>query len=234
MKTLEAYQQELDAMLSEENIPGDWSTRQFQDYETRRRNLASAIGRIQTAQATLSEVAQPLSDTQNWRDLLEKWRDESCQYLISVASSKTPEARAQQQSATLSIRRIDRNLDLMREFLPGEIFLDTLMARDGFKPSNAFARANGDAWYGSLPETEARLRALIHRRDQAQRTLDSELQSDEDRAEGEAMRATLSVMRIKANRTGTGLVVVDENGDERDLSTLTPEEAKAYEWFSRA
>jgi hypothetical protein len=234
MNTLEAYQKELDGMHAADDIPGDWTPRQHEEYETRRRNLVATIGRIQTAQATLAEVAQPLSDTQTWHDHLEKWREESCQELIRVAQGKNPEARAAQQSATLSIRRVDRGLDLMREFLPGEIYLDGLMRRDGFVPATPFSRAQGDAWFGSMPECEARLRALQHRRDVAQRVLDAELQTDEDRAEVEAMRTTANSMHIKTDRTGTGLVVVDDEGDARDLATLTPEEAKAYEWFCRA
>jgi hypothetical protein len=80
-----------------------------------------------------------------------------------------------QNALTLSIARIDRDLDFMGECLPAHLPLDDLLAEAGYVPSSPMARANGEAWLGCLPYVEDRLKELQARHDDAQGRLDAAL-----------------------------------------------------------
>jgi hypothetical protein len=52
------------------------------------------------------------------------------------------------------------------------------MAAAGYIPRDLVARAQGEAWFGSLPEVEPRLAELRRRRDEAQQRLNDALRDE--------------------------------------------------------
>jgi hypothetical protein len=132
-------------------------------------------GRISTLRAsvrTLAEVEPQIATLTTWRDHLIEWRRILSEELAALPVSNAPPLFARYQALTWSLQRIDRGLDFMNELLPANLPLDDLMRASGYIPRDLVARAHGECWLGTLPQTEHRLTALIARRDDAQTRLE--------------------------------------------------------------
>jgi hypothetical protein len=120
----------------------------------------------------LAEIEPELAAFEKWHGHLIEWRQILSDRLLTGAVTAM-------QGLTLSIKRIDRDLDFMNEAFPANMPLDDLMREAGYVPRDSVARAAGDAWLGSIPRAELRLAELRQQRDQAQRQLDQALGQDE-------------------------------------------------------
>jgi hypothetical protein len=148
--------------------PLDVPPRQLADYEAKADTLDARILTIQIAQSILAEVDPLLATYTKWRDHLVSWRKTLCDELLACPAIK-------QRGLELSIQRIDWGLDFVNEMLPANLPLDDLMREAGYVPRDAVARANGEAWLGSMPAVEERLKALQARHDDARERLDAAL-----------------------------------------------------------
>jgi hypothetical protein len=176
---LTQWQAELAAMLHPLDLPRSWSTREVQTYEDRRRTLVRTIGQVHTWTATVAELTPQIDALTKWRDFLIPARQKLGDELLTPADNpRDPVYRARVHALKLSITRIDRGLDLLGEMLPANLPLDDLMREAGYIPRDAVARAHGDAWLGTLPDTERRLRELTQKRDDAQARLDFVLRDE--------------------------------------------------------
>jgi hypothetical protein len=129
--------------------------------------LMGRLRTIRTSTATLTEVEPQIAALEKWRaDEID--RREPCLSKLATLDPKDPKRYGWE----LSLRRIDRGLDLQNEMYPARLPLDDLMAAAGYVPADPVARAAGDAWYGSLPQVEHRLRELTAKRDDAQDRID--------------------------------------------------------------
>jgi len=162
--TLEQLEQELAALPDPLDIP----PRQVEQYETRRSMLRARAQTIRVATGTLADVEPRLLELEKWHGHLVSWRKTLCNQLLACLPH-------QQYALKLSILRIDRGLDLMGEGFPSNLPLDDLMRDAGYVPSSPVARANGEAWLGSMPRVEERLKELRRQRDDAQARLDAAL-----------------------------------------------------------
>jgi len=162
--TKEQIDQELAALPDPLDIP----PRQLDQYETRRSMLRARAETIRRAESTLTDVDPQIAALTKWLGHLVSWRKTLCDRLLVCPPQK-------QNALKLSVMRIDRDLDLMGEMLPGRLPLDELMAEAGYVPSSPVARANGQAWFGCMPYVEERLKELQARHDDAQGRLDSAL-----------------------------------------------------------
>jgi hypothetical protein len=139
-----------------------------------RRKLEARIVTARAARDTLTEVGPRLAEYEKWHAHLIDWREKLCNQLLEHAGPRD----TQRNLFTLSIRRIDRGLDLMNECYPVRLPLDDLMKESGYAPTDLIDRANGGAWLGSLPYVEQRLRDLQKQRDQEQARLNDALRDD--------------------------------------------------------
>jgi hypothetical protein len=115
--------------------------------------------------STLKSVEPKIVTLTTWHDHLVAWRAELSERLSTCDAST-------KHAIELSIRRIDYGLDFMNQAYPANLPLDDLMRDAGHIPCDAFARASGDQWFGTLPVVTQRLQELIAKRDEAQRMLD--------------------------------------------------------------
>lgn len=110
--------------------------------------------------------------------------------------------------------------------------LGELMAAAGYATSGPELRGP-QGWRGSWKEVEQRLKTLAQRRTAAQAALDAAALDDDARANQEAESRVLTEvfnrLHVKGSRDGMGYVVVAEDGGERDLTTLTDVERRAFE-----
>lgn len=186
MTTLEQLIAERAAMPD----PFDLSPRQYPDFEAKRSALDGRINTSRHSATTLAEVDPLIAMYTKWRDHLVAWRKTLSEQLATCPPIK-------QQSLKLSIQRIDWGLDLMGQALPASLPLDVLMAEAGYVPRDQVARANGDAWLGTLPEVEERLKRLQQRHDDATARLNDALLDDEDRARRQQERAAMTNTKLE-------------------------------------
>jgi hypothetical protein len=133
---------------------------------------------IRAARITLAEVAPKIAFDTRWRDFLVAARQTCCDGLLACPPrARTDMERATQEKWEFSIKRIDRGLNLGTngECHYANLPLDDLMRDAGYVPRDLVSRAQGDAWYGTLPTVERRLKELIAKRDDAQTRLDRAL-----------------------------------------------------------
>jgi hypothetical protein len=171
VKTIEQLEHALAALPDPLDVP----PRQFDEVETRRSALRACIYTIRSAKSELADVDPQLAAFTKWHDHLVSWRKTLCDQLVACP----PQARI---GIELSIKRIDRGLDLMGELLPGNLPLDDLMRDAGYVPRDAVARAHGEAWLGTLPYVEQRLAELQRRRDDTQARLNADVREQEQRS----------------------------------------------------
>jgi hypothetical protein len=174
MKTLEEVETELASMLDPLDIPGNWTPRERDAYETKRAVLDARIRTVRMSKDILAQVEPRIAFDTKWRDHLREWLAILGERLLALGDARTDIDRARVIALKLSIMRIHRGLNF-NEMLPGHLPLDDLLHEAGFVPRDAVARANGDAWYGTLPVVEQRLAELTARRDDAQTRLDAAL-----------------------------------------------------------
>jgi hypothetical protein len=189
-QTLESMRRDLDALMPSDDLPGSWSTREREAYETRRRVLQARIGQSQNARQTLAEVDAELKPLVEWHDLLNCWRADLCTQLLAC-ERLDPRAHA----IKLSVLQIDRGLSFASAALPATLPLDTLMHRDGVGVGVTLSQSCGSYWRGSLPQVLARLKSLQQRRAEAQSQLDDALLSDDERARATAARVEAAKSR---------------------------------------
>jgi hypothetical protein len=164
-EALNRLEQERAAMLDPLDIPGSWTRRELYAYEDRRSRLTSLVARARAAVLTLAKVEPQWGTLTNWRDHLVDWRARLSDELLADEPRNTdPKAQVRINGLKLSIIRIDRGLDLVHDMLPANLRLDDLMREAGYIPHDAVARAHGEAWHGSLPDVQARLKELERRR----------------------------------------------------------------------
>ena len=122
------------------------SYRAQEDDGRKRSSLLNALQTIRLSRATLAEVEPQIATYERWHTHLVTWR----QTLLTTLEA-TPANDARTYGLELSIRRIDVGLNLQDEAYPAHLPLDTLMHEAGYIPRDAITRANGEAWYGTLP-----------------------------------------------------------------------------------
>ena len=181
--TLEAMQTELASLLDPMDIPGDWTPRQRESYESRRSWLGAKIQDATGAQATLDKVVPQIAALEEWRAFLVPTRATLCAEVMAMGKPSTPKEYGQRQNVLFSIQVIDRGVRVLEDtgYGLGTIRLGALMRAAGFPQS---ARVDnqlvGDMpFYGSLPVIEEQLKALTKERDDAQYRLAAALRDPE-------------------------------------------------------
>jgi hypothetical protein len=169
--TIEHLEAELNALPDERDIA---TPRQRDELWQRRQTLTAHINHIRLNMATVERTAPLLEAKKRWREHLVAWRQELTERLIKL-TPRDP----QFQLVRLSLVRIDTGLDFMQEVLPGHLPIDDLLHAAGFVPQDAFARAKGDAWFGSLVQVEREIRELKKRHDDAKSEVEASLRSAE-------------------------------------------------------
>ncbi len=147
------WERQLAALGEMGDVPNTYNN--MAEYARKQSALMGKIRTASTSLSTLAEVEPKISDLTKWRDHEIDWR-QTCLAKLETLDPKDPKRYGWE----LSLRRIEFGLDFMNEALPARLPLDDLMAASGFVPADPVARAQGDAWYGSLPEVEHRLRDL--------------------------------------------------------------------------
>ncbi len=221
------------------DLPGSMTPRERNSYHAITAELDRRIRAIEVASSTLASLP-PIEPYTKWLDLLTTGRDTISSELLSLPRRIRDRATLDLQanlmfSLDLTYRGLNagqRRLGPVVDLSP--LRIGQLMIAAGYDVAGPALRGpNG--WLGSMPEVEKLIKDLTTRRAEAQAALDEALLSDEDRAARETeharYRATLNGMNIRNNSEGTGLVVVDEDGEERDLATLTEPERSAFTWF---
>lgn len=179
--TLESLQAELAAMRDSLDIPGDWTPRQRDAYETERCIVTNRVNEVRRANATLAEVDPLIAVLTKWRTDLESCRKTLCDELLAAPRPRTDVDRGQLRNRELSIQSADRG----RRVAEGTGWsVDTLRLGELLRAAGYVAGPDGQLpWYGALPEVERRLRELHERRDEAQRRLDDALREPEPESE---------------------------------------------------
>jgi len=194
--------------------------------------LTQRIHAIQAASTTLRGLA-PLAPEQEWLDHLTVWRKTLCDELLALPRHIRDRADIdRQQNLSFSIKLIDFGCPFGSVATLAPTRLGELMAEAGYATSGPELRGQR-GWRGSLEQVGERIRALTKERTAAQAALDGALATDEERAEREAeaqqYRDALNSLHVTVSPDGMGYIVVDEEGDVRDLTTLTPIEREAFE-----
>ena len=199
------------------------------------REIDARIHAIRTTTEALASM--PLEPETKWLGHLTAWRDTLSTELLALPRIIRDKPRLDlQANITFSLKLIDFGLSAGGGHLGPVVDLSSLrigelMAAAGYATSGPdLYSPNG--WRGSMPEVEKRIKQLTKQRAEVQAQLDEVLITDGERATREvehaAYRATLNAMIIRGNSEGTGLVVVDDDGDIREL---TEPERAAFDWF---
>lgn len=173
--TVEDMQTELANMLATPDLPGSWTQRQRDEYETKRRTLEALIRVARQAQDELADI-----DNQFWNPTrlgtdhrnLTEIRAELATELVACPRAEMDRVHA----LKISIQATDgRGFDLMNEAIPLSLPLfEKLKARGYVGPAHAPWNPMA-ALFGSLPTIERRLADLQQRRAMAQARLDAAL-----------------------------------------------------------
>jgi len=188
MKTLEQMVRELAALPAETDVPLSWTQRQLDDLRQQQGTLMNRIQVAHRSVGILAEVDPQIAALIKWRDHLVRWRQLLCDRLAALPPPRTGPELGERQKLEMSIQRIDYGLDLgpAGSCMYGNIPLDDLMREAGYVPRDAVARADGEAWFGTLPSAEWRLKELQARHDDAKCRLDEALLGDKERAKRDA------------------------------------------------
>jgi hypothetical protein len=169
----ERLQAELAAMLDPRDIPGSWTPRQRDDYETKRHVFEVRIRTIHTASDELAELEPQIDALKTWCVRLPAWRQDFAQQLAACPAH--PETRADEYKILglkISIQCIDRGFDFENATYPPNPPIFTAMREAGY---GAPVHSAWNVWaggMGSMPTAERRLADLQQRLDAAQAKLD--------------------------------------------------------------
>jgi hypothetical protein len=168
------YQQKLADMRAEQgalldrlDIPGDWTPRQRDSYETQRSWFQAHIQDATNAMETLAKVEpQIAADAKLVADLTE-WRALLCtKYLACPPRPMTPLARGIVRNLELSIQCIDRGIRVLEDTgkMLETLELGDLMRASGYGQSAPEPDTNMAIgrlpWFGALHVVEQRLKEL--------------------------------------------------------------------------
>ncbi|MEQ1761275.1 MAG: hypothetical protein ABL986_23445 [Vicinamibacterales bacterium] len=216
------------------DFPRVWTMRQCDVYSSETVRIDREIAAFERAVS----AAQPNSDLDldtQWLAHLTAWRDVLCTELLTIKSPiRDRDIKAQADALTWAIRLIDFGFRIaplgITTLAPTRI--GELMVGAGYTVEGDGLRG-AHGWRGSLPEVEHRIATLTQQRTAALAALDAVLLDDAARATVEAeaqdYRDALNRLHLKGSPDGQGYVVCDEQGDVRDLTTLTPAERTAFE-----
>lgn len=113
-----------------------------------------------------------------------------------------------------------------------------LMQQAGYDVTGLELLRGPNGFRGSIPEVEARIKALTKQRAAVEAALDSALLTDDERTQRDvddaAFREVLSTMIFKNNSTGNGLAAFSPDGDALAVADMTPVQRKAFERFQSA
>lgn len=187
---LASIREELAAMENQLDTPGDWTLRERRAYEGRRALLdlrANAIVRASARLAALAEADAVAAADQKWLEYLAAWRQFLCdEFLALPPRIETRNDEGKYQNLKLSITAIDRGLGVLKGsgYALETLRLGALMRDSGFQPAPAVDGQAFDRlpWYGSVAETEDRIKDLGKERAAAQTELDDALEDDTTRA----------------------------------------------------
>jgi hypothetical protein len=159
-------------LLDPMDIPLSWTRRQLEDYETKRAVLVAQLQTVGLAQYALRKVEPKIATLTKWRDHLVAWQKELAAQLEAHPAEQAlhPHEMAMREKLQLSLKRIRVGMDLRSpesECMYANLPLDDLMRDAGYVPRDLVARAEGDAWHGSLSYVEPMLSELIAQRDDA-------------------------------------------------------------------
>ena len=178
--TIEAMESELASLLDPLDIPGDWTPRQCEAYESRRSWLRAKIQDASAARATLDKVEPQIAANEEWLAHLNTWRAQLCEEYVEVSKLRGDK---RQFPLKLSIQCIDRGVRVLEDtgYVLATIPLGALMRATGFVQAAPVDNqlVGNMSFYGSLPAVEERIKALTAARDDARYRLDAALRDPE-------------------------------------------------------
>ena len=179
--TLETMEAELASLLDPMDIPGDWTPRKRESYESRRSWLRAKIQDASAAQAVLARAVPQIAALEEWLAHLNVWRPQLCEDLMALGRGDK-----RQFPLKLSIQCIDRGVRVLEDtgYVLATIPLGALMRRNGFVESRPIENmlVGTMPFYGSLPDVKHRIAELTAARHDAQVRLDAALRDPEPAA----------------------------------------------------
>jgi hypothetical protein len=218
------------------DLPGNMTLRQRTDYGLETMFLDRKIDSLRRSVQRVAELDGADHDAdRRWRDFLTLSRQRLSDELGTIKSPmRNPEVKARADALMFSLKIIDRGLAANGSLgivTLAPTPLGQLMREAGYDVDGPGLRGpNG--FRGFLSEIDARVKKHEVELESAIATLEQQLLPDDEiakrDAEAKQLRDAFNNLRV-VGRAGGGLRVLDEDGDERDLSTLSPLERRAFE-----
>jgi hypothetical protein len=169
-------------MLDPLDIPGDWTPRRRDSYETTRCIIDGRLRDALAASTTLAQLAPKIAADTKWLADANTCRPTLCDELLAFGHPRTDLERGRVRNLTLSIQMLDRG----RRVADGTGWmletsrLGELMRELGYTAAPPFDGAVVGLlpWFGSIPVVEQRLRDLTAQHDEAQARFDAALREE--------------------------------------------------------
>ena len=173
---LESLEADLAAMPGEEVFQ-----RPLDAHRQWREVLENRIVTLRAAITALANLDPRIVAATEWRDFLTAWRKVLCDELLALPPAHTANERdlrlGKAQNLTFSIQCLDRGIGVLADtgWALNTLRLGELMREAGYREGPRIEnQVHGEmAWFGSLSETERRLRDLEQQRSVAQAQLDA-------------------------------------------------------------
>jgi hypothetical protein len=225
-----------------DDLPRSMTQRELNAYLAETTALDAQINALSHAAAAASFPGPTLDADVEWVAFLNRSFDAIGDERMTIKSPiKDPELKRRADDLGWSMDFIHRGFKGKVTDLPIVTLAPTAIGRLMLAAGYA---VEGDGlrgprgWRGSLPEVEARVKALTAEREKATAKLNALLVSDAERmaqeAEQHSHRAALATMNVTLNEEGTGLVAFTKDGDPLAVSDMTPEQRAAFERFEKA
>jgi hypothetical protein len=184
MTTLESLEAELAGLPSDEALQ-----RQLNDLRQKHETVSVRIQVARSATAAVASAEHELAAATEWFNHLTAWRQTLCDELLALPPRiRSGHQLGVQQNLKLSILAIDRGqLATDSGYQLENLKLGDLMRASGFAEAPKIENqiVGPLPWFGSLPETERRIKVAQAARADAEQRLHDALMTDDDRA-GEA------------------------------------------------
>jgi hypothetical protein len=224
----------------EQDLPRTMTMRQVRDYLAETARIDAEIAAFETAVATLAAVPPIEPDTRFLADAIACRATCSAERLAIKSPIRDRALMERAQGLEWSVRLIDYGLGISSI---GQILtlastrVGELLAAAGYTIDGPGLRGpNG--FRGSLPEVEARIKALTKQRTAAQAALDVLLRTDEEKAQQDAtdtaFRQALATMDLKLGIDGRSLDAFTKDGHPLPVADMTEIQRKAFERFEQA